>query len=42
MDGGINDGTAKICADYGANCFVAGNYIYKNPDIKTAIESLLD
>lgn len=42
VDGGINSDTAKICADYGANCFVAGNYIYKNPDIKTAIELLLD
>ncbi len=41
VDGGINDETAKICADYGANCFVAGNYVYKNPDMKTAIKSLL-
>jgi len=42
VDGGINADTAKVCADYGANCFVAGNYVYKNSDIKTAIESLLD
>ncbi len=41
VDGGINNETAKICADYGANCFVAGNYVYKNPDMKSAIESLL-
>jgi len=44
VDGGINDKTAKICAEYGANCFVAGNYIYKNnsfDDIKHATESLL-
>ncbi len=44
VDGGINNETAKICAKYGANCFVAGNYIYKNnscDDIKHATESLL-
>ncbi len=41
VDGGINNKTAKICADYGANCFVAGNYVYKNPDMKAAIKSLL-
>lgn len=42
VDGGINNETVKICAEYGANCFVAGNYVYKNPDMKTAIEFLLD
>lgn len=42
VDGGINADTAKICADYGANCFVAGNYVYKNPDMKAAIKSLLE
>ena len=42
VDGGINADTAKICAKYGANCFVAGNYVYKNPDMKNAIQSLLE
>ncbi len=42
VDGGINDKTAGICAEYGANCFVAGNYIYKSPDIEKAVASLLD
>ncbi len=42
VDGGINAETAKICAEYGANCFVAGNYVYKNPDVKSAIQSLLE
>ncbi len=41
VDGGINAETAKICTSFGANCFVAGNYVYKNPDIKGAIQSLL-
>ena len=40
VDGGINCETAKICAEYGANCLVAGSYIYKSSDIKSAINSL--
>lgn len=40
VDGGINAETAKICTFYGANSLVAGNYIYKSADIKSAIKSL--
>ncbi len=40
VDGGINDKTAKICTEYGANCLVAGNYIYKSKDVQNAINSL--
>lgn len=40
VDGGINDKTAKICKEYGATSLVAGNYIYKNKDIKSAIKFL--
>ena len=40
VDGGINKETAKICKKHGADALVAGNYIYKSNDIKTAIESL--
>lgn len=40
VDGGINDETAKICTSHGANSIVAGNYIYKNADVKQAIASL--
>ncbi len=40
VDGGINDKTAKTCLNLGANCLVSGNYIYKSPDIKSAILSL--
>lgn len=40
VDGGINAETAKICTFYGANSLVAGNYIYKFADIKSAIKSL--
>ncbi len=41
VDGGIDDKTAKICKDLGANSLVAGNYIYKNKDIDKAVKSLL-
>lgn len=40
VDGGINAQTARICTSYGANSLVAGNYIYKSTDIKSAIDSL--
>lgn len=40
VDGGINDKTAKICKNLGANSLVAGSYIYKNKDIELAINSL--
>ena len=41
VDGGINDKTAKICADLGANSLVAGNYIYSAENIEQAINKLL-
>ena len=41
VDGGINDKTAKICTDLGANSLVAGNYIYSADDIEQAINKLL-
>ncbi len=40
VDGGINAETGRICRYYGATSLVAGNYIYKSADIKSAIESL--
>jgi len=40
VDGGINAETGRICRDYGATSLVAGNYIYKSADIKSAISSL--
>ncbi len=41
VDGGINQKTAKICTEQGANCLVAGSYIYNSTNIKQAIESLI-
>lgn len=40
VDGGINADTGRICREFGANSLVAGNYIYKSADIKSAIKSL--
>ena len=40
VDGGINAETAKICKSFGANCLVAGNYIYKSNNIKNSISLL--
>lgn len=40
VDGGINDKTAKICKDLGANSLVAGSYIFNSSNISAAINSL--
>ena len=40
VDGGINDETAKYCLNKGANALVAGNYVFKHPDINSAIRLL--
>ncbi len=42
VDGGINDTTAKKCKLYGANCLVAGNYVFKSDNRKYSIQKLLD
>ena len=41
VDGGINDKTARICTNLGANCLVAWNYIYNSDNIEEAIKSLI-
>lgn len=40
VDGGINDKTAKIAIEAGANILVAGNYVFSAKDRKKAIASL--
>src|SRR3989304_2356332 len=37
VDGGINEDTAKLCVEAGANVLVAGAYLYHAPDMKSAI-----
>lgn len=39
VDGGINAQTGKQCVEAGANCLVAGSYIFKN-NIEEAVNSL--
>ncbi|MBR2069029.1 MAG: ribulose-phosphate 3-epimerase [Candidatus Gastranaerophilales bacterium] len=39
-DGGINDKTAQICLEYGADSLVAGSYIYNAENIEEAIKNL--
>lgn len=40
VDGGINDKTAKLCRDAGANILVAGSYFFGAKDNKAAADSL--
>ncbi len=40
VDGGINAETARLCAEAGANIFVAGSYLFHFPEMKKGIESL--
>lgn len=40
VDGGINEETAKACADAGATVLVAGSYIFNSPDVKERIDTL--
>ena len=40
VDGGITHETAKLCAEAGANVFVAGTYLFKQPDLKVAVSDL--
>jgi ribulose-phosphate 3-epimerase len=40
VDGGINDKTAQLVVDAGANILAAGSYIFKSNDYSKAIRSL--
>ncbi|MGG0718875.1 ribulose-phosphate 3-epimerase [Robertmurraya massiliosenegalensis] len=40
VDGGVNEETAKLCMEAGANVLVAGSAIYNEKDRKLAIEVL--
>lgn len=40
VDGGINPETAKQCAEAGANVFVAGTYLFEQPNMEEAIQTL--
>ncbi|MEH7222515.1 ribulose-phosphate 3-epimerase [Bacillus sp. JJ1566] len=40
VDGGVNEETAKLCVDAGANVLVAGSAVYNQEDRKSAIEKI--
>ena len=40
VDGGINDKTVVECVKRGANVFVAGSYVFNNPDYAERISAL--
>lgn len=40
VDGGVNDETAKICRDAGADVLVAGSYVFGGDSYKQRIDSL--
>lgn len=40
VDGGINEDTAKLCVEAGANVLVAGSAVYNQPDRKAAIGAI--
>lgn len=40
VDGGVDNETASLCKDAGANVLVAGSYIFKSADVKEAIRIL--
>lgn len=42
VDGGVNGETALLAAKAGANQFVAGSYLFKQTDMKAAVESMRD
>ncbi len=42
VDGGIGLKTIKQAHDAGANLFVSGSYLQKSPDVKKAVEDLLN
>lgn len=40
VDGGINEETAAQCVEAGANVLVAGSHLFKQPDMRAAVEKL--
>ncbi|MBQ4167858.1 MAG: ribulose-phosphate 3-epimerase [Clostridia bacterium] len=40
VDGGVNEKTAKLCRDAGANVLVAGNAVFKAPDRAAMIKAI--
>ena len=41
IDGGIDETNKDLCYEAGADCLVAGSYLFKQDDFKKAVETLL-
>lgn len=41
VDGGINDNNCLLCYEAGADCLVAGSYLFKQKNFSKAVDSLL-
>ncbi|MDR1782588.1 MAG: ribulose-phosphate 3-epimerase [Bacilli bacterium] len=41
IDGGINNENKELCYEKGADCLVAGSYLFKQEDFASGVESLL-
>ena len=42
VDGGVDNNTIAACAKAGANVFVPGSYLFKNPDLTAQVQTLRD
>ncbi|MCL2103715.1 MAG: ribulose-phosphate 3-epimerase [Kiritimatiellaeota bacterium] len=42
VDGGINFETSALCAEHGANQFVAGSFMFQQPDMGEAVRRMRD
>ena len=42
VHGGVDNNTIAACAKAGANVFVAGSYLFKNPDLTAQVQTLRD
>lgn len=42
VDGGVNGETAVLAAQAGANQFVAGSYLFRQPDMAAAVKAMRD
>lgn len=40
VDGGINDQTAKLCVEAGANVLVSGSYLFQFPNMSEGVQKL--
>ena len=42
VDGGINESTAALCRQAGADTFVSGTYLFHAEDMSAAVKSIIE